>query len=139
MPWLRRSDLARGTLLRKWVFLLGVGVAWKLVVLTLGAAVPRWVAGDGVAHLPTTIRAFGLQAKETASILLNHPVERRAIIQAWRVMSVDVAHDAVVDAPPCATVRIRVRAYTYFAIPYADAYTVCGAGFVTYPLLQLGS
>lgn len=121
---------------RPWLVLFGIGVAWKVVVFTLGAAVPRWVIGDGVAHLPAAMRAQAFDAQLTARTLWDHPLERLGLVRATRVMRLDTIPVAslrdTVTGPPCRRLRATVRAYTYFAIPYSEAYTVCDSGAVAY-------
>lgn len=126
-PWHRRRPL---------LVLLGVGVAWKVVVFTLGAAVPRWVIGDGIAHLPRSAQAQAFNAQSIAHTLWNHPLERLGLVRATRVMRVDTlplaARGDSSGAVSCQRVRATVRAYTYFAIPYSEAQTVCDSGIVNY-------
>ena len=140
--------------------LAGISVGWKLVVLTLGIAVPRWVIGDGIAHLPLPQQAYALQAKAMALPLWNHPLERFGLVRALRVISVDSSVDSSVGvdssalaaradatprprpgrrsiaAAPCVGVGATVRAYTYFAIPYSEARLGCGTGVVEYRVFR---
>lgn len=116
--------------------LLGIGVAWKVVVFTLGAAVPRWVIGDGRAHLPAAHQSQGYAAQNIARGLWDHPVERLGLVRATRVMRVDTlalaARGDSAGSIPCQRLRTTVRAYTYFAIPYSEALTVCDSGVISY-------
>ena len=120
---------------RPWLLLFGIGLAWKVLVLTVGAAVPRWVIGDGVAHLPEGVRPYAVVAQARASTLWNKPIERLGLVQALRVVRVDTVSESGGGRPGAATcggLRATVRAYTYFAIPYGQAYTVCDSGVVEY-------
>jgi hypothetical protein len=121
---------------RPWLVLFGIGVAWKVVVFTLGAAVPRWVIGNGIAHLPTSAQAQAFNAQSIARTLWDHPLERLGLVRATRVMRVDTlplaARGDSSGAIPCQRLRATVRAYTYFAIPYSEAQTVCDSGVVNY-------
>ncbi len=113
-----------------------MGVAWKVVVFTLGAAVPRWVIGDGLAHLPAGFHSQAFAAQNIARSLWDHPVERLGLVRATRVMRVDTlalaAHTDSSGIIPCQRLRTTVRAYTYFAIPYSEAFTVCDSGVISY-------
>ncbi len=120
---------------RPWLVLFGIGVAWKVVVFTLGAAVPKWVIGDGVAHLPLTLHAQAFNAQTIARSLWDHPLERLGLVRATRVMRLDTLPVAASDSAgvlPCQRLRATVRAYTYFAIPYSEAQTTCDSGVVNY-------
>lgn len=131
---------------RTWIVLAGISVGWKVVVLTLGAAVPRWVIGDGIAHLPLAQQAYALEAKAIAMPLWDHPIERFGIVRALCVMRVD---SIPVVAPPlvgagvwkaepasCRGMGATVRAYTFFAIPYSEARLGCGTGVVEYRVFR---
>lgn len=168
---------------KPWMVLVGISIGWKVLVLTLGAAVPRWVIGDGLDLIPAGSRAFAQQAKVTALGLWDHPLERLGLVQALRVIRVDsavprgavprgavprgvvprvtraasagdvqrspAAARAATVAPsreaeqgaPATSARCNgrtatVRAYTYFAIPYSEARTVCDSGVVEYRLFR---
>ncbi len=123
--------------------LVGLSVGWKVLVLTLGTAVPRWVIGDGLDLLPLSARGMGQQAKMTAMTLWDHPIERLGLVQALRVMHLDsTAADSSTDsargkvARSCEHRSATVRAYTYFAIPYSEARTVCNTGVVQYRVFR---
>lgn len=121
------------------MLLAGVSVGWKVVVLTLGAAVPRWLIGDGLDGVPHTSRAYAAQAKVAALSLWDHPLERLGLVQALRVVvDGDDGHAAPVRPPRvgCAGRSATVRAYTYFAIPYSQARMVCDSGVVEYRLFR---
>lgn len=137
---------------KPWMILVGISIGWKIVVLTLGAAVPRWVIGDGLDLVPFASRAYAQQAKMTALTLWDHPLERLGIVQALRVIRVDsaVAPSAGRGGTPaarsaagargstasCNGRTATVRAYTYFAIPYSEARTVCDTGVVEYRVFR---
>jgi hypothetical protein len=130
---------------RTWIVLGGISIGWKIIVFTLGAAMPRWVIGDGIAHLPPAQHAHALQAK-TMALPLYHPLERFGIVRALRVMQVDSTSTAVIsrspagewnaEATPCLGVGATVRAYTFFAIPYSQARLGCGTGVVEYRVFR---
>jgi hypothetical protein len=112
------------------LILLGISVGWKVIVLTLGAAVPHWLLNDGLDHIPVAMHPYANQARATALALWDKPIERRGLVRLVRVVSVDSAHSSAVDG--CGGKRARVRAYTFFAIPYSDVRTVCDSGVVEY-------
>ena len=151
---------------RLWLVLAGISIGGKLVVFTLGAAMPRWLINDGIAQLPAPLQGYGREARQTAIALWNGPIERHGLVQSVRVMSVssmDGASDAS-DATPLpaaaaiaqvtggdSALRARparpgrpgcdgrsavVRAYTYFAIPYSEVRTVCDRGVVEYRVFR---
>lgn len=129
--------------MRLWMVLAAISIGWKLVVLTLGAAVPRWVIGDGLDLVPPDARVFAQQAKMTALNLWSHPIERLGIVQALRVIHVDslppVTPPTSLNATAthhCNGRSATVRAYTYFAIPYSEARTMCDTGVVQYRVFR---
>ena len=119
---------------RPWLFLLGISVAWKVLVLTLGAAVPRWLIDDGLEHIPATMQPYASQARATALALWDWPIERTGIVRLVRVVSVDTVVSA--DAGGCGGKTARIRAYTFFAIPYSEVRTVCDRGIVEYRVFR---
>lgn len=125
---------ARRSRWRPWLLLLAFSVAWKIVVLTLGAAVPRWVIDDSVDHIPLSMQPYANQARATALALWDGPIERRTLVRLVRVVSVDSARSQA--AEECGGKSARVRAYTFFAIPYSDVRTVCGNGIVEYRVFR---
>lgn len=130
------STLSRVFRRRPVLFLLGFGVAWKVVVFTLGAAVPRWMVGDGIAHLPPAEQPYATTAQMVAGPLWNLPIERLGLVRALRVVRVDTAHglspaDSATGAA-CGNLQATVRAYTFFGIPYGEARTLCTRGEVRY-------
>jgi len=119
---------------RPWLLLLGVSAGWKLVVFTLGAAVPHWLINDGVEHLPAAMQPYASEARVTALALWDSPIERTGIVRLVRVVSVDTVRSA--DASDCGGKTARVRAYTFFAIPYSEVRTVCDRGIVEYRVFR---
>lgn len=119
---------------RMWIFLIAGSITWKLLVLSLGVAIPKWVVGDGISHLPPADRAYAVEAKRTALALWSGPIERHALVRTVRVMSVD--SQATVAPTECGGFHARVRAYTYFAIPYSEVRTVCDRGTVEYRVFR---
>ena len=140
-------DAARRRRMRVWIILASISVGWKVIVFTLGAAIPRWLIDDGVAALPLASRVYGEQARQTAMSLWNGPIERYGFVRAVRVMSVDtLPHETLAAAGVQGTGRCdggrlgaRVRAYTYFAIPYSEVRTVCDTGHVEYRVFRRGA
>jgi hypothetical protein len=125
---------SRGSRWRPWLVLLGFSIAWKVVVLTLGAAVPRWVIDDGIEHIPVSMHAYANEARATALALWDGPIERRTLVQLVRVVSVD---SAAGETPSrCGGKSARIRAYTFFAIPYSEVRTVCDTGVVEYRVFR---
>ncbi|MFL5579412.1 MAG: hypothetical protein ACJ8AO_03490 [Gemmatimonadaceae bacterium] len=118
---------------RTLLVLVAISVGWKVLVLTLGTAVPRWVVKDGVDEQPAARRAYAESALHTARRLWNHPVERFGLVQALRVTSVDSVPGA---SPGCGALGARVKAYMYFAIPYSEVRTVCDTGVVEYRVFR---
>jgi hypothetical protein len=129
------ADSKRRSRWRPWTFLLAFSVAWKVVVFTLGAAVPHWVIGDGIEHIPLAMRPYANEARATALALWNGPVERNALVQLVRVISVDTVRGPNVQGA-CGGKSARVRAYTYFAIPYSEVRTLCDSGVVEYRVFR---
>jgi hypothetical protein len=122
---------------RLWFGLAAFSIGWKVVLFTLGAAVPRWVIGDGLDLVPAEGRFYAQQAKVTALSLWNHPLERLGIVQALRVIRVDrVPAASALATKGCQGRLVTVRAYTYFAIPYSEARTTCDTGVVQYRVFR---
>ena len=134
-----------------WMILAAISVGWKVIVFTIGAAVPRWLITDGIEQLPTPLQAYGLQAKRVALTLWNGPIERHGLVRTVRVMSVHVdgPSDTVAtsaslpvtvasadDATHCDGHGAVVRAYTYFGIPYSEARIRCDTGVVEYRVFR---
>ena len=119
---------------RRWRILIILGsisIGWKVLVFTLGAALPKWLIDDGVAALPAEHQAYARSAIETSRGLWNGPIERHGIVRAVRVMRVDS-----LPAGVCNGLGARVRAYTYFAIPYSEVRTTCESGVVLYRVFK---
>jgi hypothetical protein len=135
-PKVRRSR--RETLL----LLAAISVGWKVIVFTLGAALPGWLVTDGLDELPATHRAYGAASMATARALWNTPIERLGgVVRQVRVVSVDSVHTSVASQTgrartACTGLGARVRAYTYFAIPYSEVRTTCDHGVVEYRVLR---
>lgn len=117
------------------IILAAISVGWKVLVFTLGAALPHWLVSDGISELPPEWRAYGDSARATALALWNGPVERRGLIRTVRVMSVESTPRANMPMG-CDGRSARVRAYTYFAIPYSEVRTLCETGIVEYRVLR---
>lgn len=115
---------------RPWLLLLAFSIGWKVVVLTLGAAMPRWMLDDGFDHIPLSLQPYASEARATALALWNGPIERRTLVRLVRVMSVDST--SANASATCGGKSARVRAYTFFAIPYSEVRTVCDRGVVEY-------
>ena len=129
-------EAARRKRLRLWITLASISIGWKVIVFTLGAALPRWLIDDGLAALPADTRAYGAEARQTALGLWNGRIERLGFVREVRVMSVDTLppgqHAGCAGRP----LGARVRAYTYFAIPYSEVRTQCGTGVVEYRVFR---
>ena len=143
---------------RLWIILASISVGWKVLVFTVGAAVPRWLISDGIAQLPAPLQEYGREAKRTALTLWNGPIERYGVVRTVRVVSVHVGDPAGDAAGRAAAVDPRrqlaagalpgpgadrcdghgaiVRAYTYFGIPYSEARTRCDSGVVEYRVFR---
>lgn len=120
---------------RTWFVLAAISIGWKVLVFTIGAALPRWLVSDGLAELPPEWRAYGDSSRATAVALWSGPIERRGLIRRVRVMNVERASRATTPAG-CDGRSARVRAYTYFAIPYSEVRTHCATGIVEYRVLR---
>ena len=129
-------EAARRKRLRLWITLASISIGWKVLVFTLGAALPRWLIDDGLAALPVHTRDYGAAARQTALGLWNGRIERLGFVRSVRVMSVDTLppdqHAGCAGRP----LGARVRAYTYFALPYSEVRTRCGTGVVEYRVFR---
>lgn len=124
---------------RLWLALLGVSVGWKVIVFTIGAAVPRWLIDDGIEQLPVALQAYGREARVTALALWNGPIERHGLVRTVRVVSAHAGPSYAAADPSAARCGGRhalVRAYTYFGIPYSDVRTTCDRGVVEYRVFR---
>jgi hypothetical protein len=119
---------------RMWVVLASISIGWKVLVFTLGAAIPRWLINDGIAELPTDVRAYGRQAQQVALALWSGPIERHGVVRTARVLRVD--RNSSDAAARCGGLEARVRAYTYFGIPYSEVRTICESGVVEYRVFR---
>ena len=130
----RRRQARRRTML----ILASISVGWKVLVFTVGAAVPRWLIGDGLDQLPPEQQAYGSAAIATARGLFDTRAERyMRIVQRVRVVSVDgVPADGPDGTGAGCTVGARLRAYTYFAIPYSEVRTRCDRGTIEYRVFR---
>lgn len=147
----RASRSTRSRRWRPWLVLAAISIGWKVVVFTLGAAVPRWVIDDGIAQLPAPLQDYGREARHTALALWDGPIERHGLVRSVRVMSVremlpaaprpTASADtgrvlATAAGGGCGGRTAVVRAYTYFAIPYSEVRTVCDSGVVEYRVFR---
>jgi hypothetical protein len=114
-----------------------ISIGWKVLVFTVGAAVPRWFIDDGIGVLPDEVRPYAVEAKRTAARLWNGPIERHGVVRTLRVVSVGRA-TAAADAAPgaCGGYTALVRAYTYFGVPYSEARMACDTGVVEYRVFR---
>jgi hypothetical protein len=113
--------------------LAAISIGWKLVVFTLGAAIPGWIIDDGVAALPSELRPYARDAQRSAATLWNGPIERYGVVRKLRVVSVQRVPEG---ASRCGGLGARVRAYTYFGVPYSEARLVCDSGTVEYRVFR---
>ncbi len=95
----------------------------------VGGAVASLAIDDGLAAVPSELQPYGVQARETARSLWTGPIERRGIREI-RLLSVERGRDQAAAA--CGGLTARVRAYTFFAIPYSEVRTICDRGTVEY-------
>ncbi len=137
---------------RTLLILAAISMGWKVLVFTLGAALPNWLLTDGIAELPASHRAYGTASLVTARALFDTPIERLGgLVRQLRVMSVDSVHSVarpdgtarLADGSPTAAsggepcvLGAHVRAYTYFAIPYSDVRTRCDRGVIEYHVFR---
>jgi hypothetical protein len=80
------------------------------------------------------LRPYGVEALTVARALWAGPLERYGVVRGVRVVSVERLAEA--GTAPCGGLSARVRAYTYFAIPYSEVRTVCDRGTVEYRVLR---
>jgi len=120
---------------RTLITLAAISVGWKVLVLTLGVAVPRWFIDDGVAAQPLELQPYARDARQNAASLWNGRIERYGVVRMLRVVSVDRS-TATDDARRCGGFGARVRAYTYFGVPYSEARMVCDSGVVEYRVFR---
>ncbi len=105
-------------------------------MFTVGAAVPKWMIDDGVRALPDSVQPYARDAKRSAAALWNGPIERYGFVRTLRVVSAGpIAATTAGEsaaAARCGGLGARVRAYTYFGVPYSEARMVCDSGVVEY-------
>lgn len=119
--------------------LAAISVGWKVLVLTVGAALPRWLIDDGVKALPNELQPYAMDAKRAAAGLWNGPIERYGVVRTLRVLSVERMPESVAAVGAgrrCGGLGARVRAYTYFGVPYSEARLVCDSGVVEYRVFR---
>lgn len=109
--------------------LAAMSIGWKILLLGVGGALPRLLIDDGLATVPPDLQPYGAQALTTARAMWNGPIERHGV-RGVRLVTVRRLSDA--DAARCGGLTARVRAYTFFAIPYSEVRTVCDRGTVEY-------
>ena len=83
--------------------------------------------------MPLGMHAYANEAPTTALALWDGPIERRTLVWLVRVMSVDREQTKVEE---CGGMSVRVRAYTFLAIPYSDIRTVCRRGVAEYRVFR---
>ena len=115
------------------IILGSISIGWKVLVFTLGAALPKWLIDDGISSLASERRAYAAAARQTAIGLWNGRIERHGVVRAVRVLRVDS-----LTTGACSGYAARVRAYTYFAIPYSEVQTTCESGVVLYRVFKRG-
>ena len=117
---------------RTLIILASISIGWKVLVFTIGIAIPHWIIDDGIAKLPAEKRAYAADAKAVAKGLWTNPIERWGFVRAVRVLRVD----STAAGATCSGHRARVKAYTYFAIPYSEAVIECDGGRVLYRVFK---
>lgn len=117
---------------RTWIILASISIGWKVLVFTIGLAIPHWMLDDGIARLPFEQRAYATEAKRVAKGLWTNPIERWGFVRKVRVLRVD----STAAGATCSGHRARVKAYTYFAIPYSEAVIECDGGRVLYRVFK---
>ena len=126
----RRAGRRRWSRRRLALVAIAVSATWKLLLVGLGGAVAALALDDGLDALPSEMRAYGVESREIARSLWHGPIERHSIREI-RVVSVEqlTEQDAI---SRCGGLSARVRAYTFFAIPYSEVRTVCDRGTVEF-------
>jgi hypothetical protein len=112
--------------------LAAISIGWKLVLFGVGGTMAKLLVDDGLAAVPPELQPYGAEALAVARALWANPLERLSV-RGVRVVSVERLADA--SAAPCG-LGAHVRAYTFFAIPYSEARTVCDRGTVEYRVLR---
>lgn len=109
--------------------LAAVSIGWKVLLLGVGGTLPWLLIDDGLRAIPLDLQPYGAQALVTARAAWGGPIERHGVRRV-RLVSVERLPDA--SAARCGGLSARVRAYTFFAIPYSEVRTVCDRGTVEY-------
>jgi hypothetical protein len=114
------------------LLLIALSVGWKVLLLGVGGTMVSLLVDDGLASLPQELQPYGVQARELARTLWGGPIERYGV-RGIRVVSVERLPGD--QAAHCGGLTARVRAYTFFAIPYSEVRTICDRGTVEYRVL----
>jgi hypothetical protein len=117
---------------RTLLILAAISIGWKVLLLGVGGTMTKLLVDDGIAAIPPELRPYGTEAIAAARTLWANPFERLSV-RGVRVLSVERLADA--RTAPCG-LGAHVRAYTFFAIPYSEARTVCDRGTVEYRVLR---
>jgi hypothetical protein len=121
------------------VIAIAASIGWKVLFVGVGGLVAAFAVNDGVDQVPVDMRSYAGEALATARVLWGGPIERHGI-RGVRVLSVERLASSD-SAARCGGLAARVRAYTFFAIPYSEVRTVCDQGTVEYrglPRLRRG-
>jgi hypothetical protein len=118
---------------RLWLLLAMVSLSWKVLVLTVGSALPRWLLDDGLTNVSPELRPYSMQATTIARALWSGPIERHSVRHV-RLVSIERVPGG--GGERCGGLRARVRAYTFFAIPYSEVRTSCDTGVVEYRIIR---
>lgn len=114
------------------VALIAVSVGWKLLLIGVGGMMPRFLITNGLTDVPVEMRPYGIEAISTARALWGGPIERHSV-RGVRLVSIERRQGP--SAAACGGLTARVRAYTFFAIPYSEVRTICDRGTVEYRML----
>jgi hypothetical protein len=117
---------------RALITLAAISIGWKLLLFGVGGTMAALLVDDGLAAVPAELQPYGAEALGIARALWANPLERLGV-RGVRVVSVERLADA--SGAPCG-LGAHVRAYTFFAIPYSEARTVCDRGTVEYRVLR---
>jgi hypothetical protein len=111
----------------------GISLGWKLLLLGVGGTMVKLLIDDGLATVPSEFRQYGSEALGVARSLWAGPIERYGV-RGVRLVSVERSAEDP-GAARCGGLTARVKAYTFFAIPYSEVRTVCDRGTVEYRVL----
>lgn len=117
---------------RALLVLVAISIGWKVLLLGVGGTVVTLLVDDGLSAVPRELQPYGAEAIRTARALWAGPIDRHGV-RGVRVMSVERLAGG--SAARCGGLTARVRAYTFFAIPYSEVRTVCDRGIVQYRVL----